>query len=116
MRDRLYTVHEKGRDVRVVSDGFDVFALILPPLWAIWHGAWVTLVAYVGLAAAAFAWWSPLAAPVVELGIALILAFEGGSVRRAELRLRRWRRVGLVEARSAAGAEELYLKGEALAP
>ena len=115
MRDRIYTVHEKGRDLRVVSDGFDFFALVLPPLWAIWHGAWVTLAAYVALAAAAFAW-SPLAAPVVELGIALILAFEGGAVRRAELRLRRWRRAGLVEARSAAGAEELYLKGEALAP
>ena len=115
MEERLYTVHEKGRDVRVVSDGFDIFALILPPLWAVWHGAWATLVAYVALAGAAFAW-SPLAAPVVELGIALVLALEGGTVRRAELRLRGWRRAGLVEARSAAGAEELYLKGEALAP
>ena len=115
MRDRLYTVHEKGQDLRVISDGFDFFALILPPLWAIWHGTWVTLAAYVGLAAAAFAW-SPLAAPVVELGLALILALEGGSVRRAELRLRRWRQAGLVEACSAAGAEELWEKGEAVAP
>ncbi len=115
MRDRLYTVHEKGRELRVVSDGFDPFALLLPPVWAIWHGAWATLAAYAVLAAAAFAW-APVAALVVEFGIALILAFEGASVRRAELGLRRWRRVGVVEARSAAGAEELYLKGEALAP
>ena len=112
MEARLYTVHEKKGDVRVISDGFDLFALILPPVWAIWHGAWVTLAAYLGLVAAS-ALWSPLAPLVVELGLALILALEGATVRRGELRLRRWRRAGLVEARSAAGAEELYLRGEA---
>lgn len=113
MRERLYTVHEKRGEVRVVSDGFDFFALILPPLWAIWHGAWVTLAAYLALVGLAFLW-SPLGPLVVETGLALILAFEGGAVRRAELRLRRWRPAGVVEARSAAGAEELYLKGEVL--
>ena len=113
MRPRLYTVHEKRGDVRVVSDGFDVFALILPPVWAIWHGAWATLAGYLGLVALS-GLWSPVAPLVVELGLALILATEGGAVRRAELGLRRWRRAGLVEARSAEGAEELYLRGEAL--
>ena len=32
---------------------------------------------------------------------------------RAELRLRRWREAGVVEARSPEGAAELYLRGEA---
>ena len=32
--------------------------------------------------------------------------------KRAELRLRRWREAGVVEARSPEGAEELYLRGK----
>ena len=113
MRARLYTLHEKGGEVRVVSDGFDLGAFLVPPIWAIWHGAWVTLVAVIALTGGA-ALWSPLAPPVVSLGLSLILGFEGGAVRRAELRLRRWRPAGMVEARSPAGAEELWFKGEAL--
>ena len=54
-----------------------------------------------------------LAALVVFYGLAVIAGFEGGAVRRAELRLRRWREAGVVEARSPEGAEELYLRGEA---
>lgn len=112
MRTRLYTVHGKGGEIRVVADRFDLLALLLPPVWAIWHGAWATLVAYLALVALAFLW-SPFGPAVAETALALILAFEGGAVRRAELRLRGWREAGVVEARSAAGAEELFLRGEA---
>ncbi|HUF86020.1 MAG TPA: DUF2628 domain-containing protein [Thermohalobaculum sp.] len=112
MRTRPYTVHEKKGEVRVVTDRFDIFALALPPLWAIWHGLWLTLASHAALIGLAFAW-SPIGPIVVEIGVALILGFEGGAVRRAELRLRGWREAGVVEARSAAGAEELFLRGEA---
>ncbi len=110
---RLYTVHHKGSgDIRVVADRFDGFALALPPLWAVWHGLWITLVVQVLLVALA-ALWAPSAALVVFYGLAVIAGFEGGAVRRAELRLRRWREASVVEARSPEGAEELYLRGEA---
>ena len=110
---RLYTVHHKGSgDIRVVADRFDGFALALPPLWAVWHGLWITLAVQVLLVALA-ALWAPSAALVVFYGLAVIAGFEGGAVRRAELRLRRWREAGVVEARSPEGAEELYLRGEA---
>ena len=113
METRLYTVHHKGSgDIRVVADRFDGFALALAPLWAVWHGLWITLAVQVLLVALA-ALWAPSAALVVFYGLAVIAGFEGGAVRRAELRLRRWREAGVVEARSPEGAEELYLRGEA---
>jgi hypothetical protein len=113
METRLYTVHHKGAgDIRVVADRFDWFALALAPLWAVWHALWITLAGQVLLVALA-ALWSPFAAVAVFSGLAAIAGFEGGAVRRAELRLRRWREMGVVEARSPEGAEELYLRGEA---
>lgn len=113
METRLYTVHHKGSgEIRVIADRFDWFAFLLPPLWAVWHGLWITLAVQVLLVALA-ALWAPSAALVVFYGLAVIAGFEGGAVRRAELRLRRWREAGVVEARSPEGAEELYLRGEA---
>ncbi len=113
METRLYTVHHKGSgDIRVIADRFDWLAFLAPPLWAVWHGLWITLVVQVLLVALA-ALWAPSAALVVFYGLAVIAGFEGGAVRRAELRLRRWREAGVVEARSPEGAEELYLRGEA---
>ena len=113
MATRLYTVHHKGSgEIRVIADRFDGFAFLLPPLWAVWHALWITLAVQVLLVTLA-ALWAPSAALVVFYGLAVIAGFEGGAVRRAELRLRRWREAGVVEARSPEGAEELYLRGEA---
>lgn len=114
MEARLFTIHRKG-DARltVVGDGFSVFALILPPVWALWHGAWVTFGAILVLAGLAGAW-HPLAASPVMYGIGLILAFDGSEIRRLELRLRGWREDKVVEARSEEGAEELWLAGQSI--
>ncbi len=110
---RLYTLHHKGSgDIRVIADRFDWFALALAPLWAVWHGLWITLAGQILLLALAVSW-SPAAAAPMLAGLAAIAGTEGGSLRRAELRLRRWREAGVVEARSPEGAEELYLRGEA---
>jgi len=110
----VFTLHGKGaRPVRALADRFDFLALVLPPVWAIWHGLWLTLAAQALLAGLAFLW-SPIAVSPVIYGIALILAFEGAAVTRCELHLRGWRELGLVEARTPEGAEELFLKGEAL--
>ena len=111
---RLYTLHERRGRIEAICDGFDLSAFLLPPIWALWRGAWATFLVQVALIAGASLWGAPGLA-VMGFGIALVLGFEGAAVRRAELRLRGWRRVGLAEARSAAGAEELWLTGEALA-
>ncbi len=113
MATRLYTAHHKGSgETRVIADRFDRFALLLPPLRAVWHGLWTMLAGQV-LPVALAALRSPVAAAAVFTGLAAILGFEGGAVRRAEPRLRRWREAGAVEARSPEGAEEPYLGGEA---
>lgn len=110
---RLYTLHHKGMgDVLAVADQFDLLGLLLPPVWAVWHGLWITLAGEAVLLGLATLW-SPWAALVAGAGIALIVGFEGGAIRRAELALRGWREAGAVEARSPEGAEELFLRGEA---
>ncbi len=113
MRTRIYTLHHRRPDELVaVADRFDLLGLVLPPLWLVWHGLWITLAGYAAAVLAA-ALWSPWAGVATEAGIALIFGFEGGAIRRAELRLRGWREAGVVEARSPEGAEELFLRGEA---
>ena len=55
---------------------------------------------------------SPLGVSPAMYGIALILAFEGGEVRRLEHRFFGWQEVGVVQAASEEGAEELFLGGQ----
>lgn len=112
---RLYTIHQKGRragmdDIRTVSDRFNWLAFLLWPVWLIWNGLW-TMALLIFLLMVTIALVAPHAALPVSWGLAFIFALEGGAFCRAELRLRGWQEVGVVEARSAAGAEELFLAG-----
>ena len=112
METCLYTVHRKGeRGMRVVADRFSILALLLLPGWLIWQRLWIaSLVLVVLLTAAALI--TPLAIWPVLSGAAAACAFEGASIIRAELWLRGWRETAVVEARTAEGAEELYLTGQ----
>ena len=113
MELRLWTVHRKGaQKLDLVPDGFSLFALVLPPLWAIWHGLWLVLLGMVAVAFLA-GLYSPLAVSPVMYGIGAIAAFDGGALRRLELRLRGWREVAVVEAATEEGAEETWLTGGA---
>jgi len=112
METHLYTVHRKGeRGLRVVGDRFSFLALLFLPGWLIWERLWITALGLIALLVIA-ALVTPLAVSPVLYGAGAIAAFEGGSVIRAELRLRGWREVAAVEARTDAGAEELYLTGQ----
>ncbi len=113
MEQSLYTVHyRRGRHLEVIADRFDLFALILPLIWIIWHGLWVTLLLLVG--AMVLSWlYSPFAPMMVMYAIGFLFAFEGGAVRRFELRMRGWQMRGIVEAASPDGAEEQFLNGKA---
>ncbi len=113
METHLYTVHRKGaQGLRVVGDGFSFLALLFLPAWLIWERLWITSLGLVALLVV-LGFVAPFAVTPVLYGFGAICSFEGGSVIRAELRLRRWREVAAVEARSEAGAEELYLCGQA---
>lgn len=108
----VYTIHSRpGRDLKAIPDRFDWFALLLPVIWALWHRLWGVFCAII-LILLAVALISPLGVSPAMYGIALILAFEGGEIRRLEHKFFGWREVGLVQAGSEEGAEELYLNGQ----
>lgn len=113
MQARVWTVHRRLEQTRFVGDGFAIWALIVPPVWALWHGMWLTLVAMIVLMALATAY-NPLAGSPVMYGIGLILALDGSEIRRLELHLRGWREAAAVEARTIEGAEELWIEGRAV--
>lgn len=113
METNLYTVHRKGeRGLRIVGDRFDLLALLAWPVWLAWHGLWITALGTLVVLVAAAAV-TPLALLIVSSAAGLVFALEGASFIRAELGLRGWRETGTVEARSEAGAEELFLSGQA---
>ena len=111
METRLYTLHthRKRTDIRVVGEGS--WLTVIPPLWALLEGYWLTALGMVGLMILALAL-HPLGMPFVYAALACIAYGDGGTLGRLELRLRGWREVGAVEARSPEGAEELFVKGE----
>jgi len=98
--------------VRLVADGFSWFALIVPPIWAIWNGYWITLILFLGLVGIAGGL-NPLAASPMAYALGLILAFDGAEIVRAELSMRGWIESTSVEARTEEGAEELFVTGRA---
>jgi len=112
MKTRLYTIHTRAdrADPRVVGD--IGWSAVIPPLWALLNGLWISLAAMLALLAGV-ALLQPLATGAAYLALVAIATLDGDAVERAELRLLGWREAGAVEAGSAAGAEELYLRGEA---
>lgn len=114
METALYTVHHKqGRELEVISDGFDIFALIAPLIWAIWHGLWIVLALLAGTMALTWLY-SPIAPMLVMYAVGFVFAFESGAVRRFELRIKGWSERGVVQAASPEGAEEQFLNGNAV--
>lgn len=112
MGTHLYSIHRKGeRGMRIVGDRFSFLALLFLPGWLVWERLWIATPVLLTLLGA-LALISPLAAWPALSGAAAICAFEGSSIVRAELRLRGWREAAVVEARTAEGAEELYLTGQ----
>ena len=113
METAIYTILSRGRpnELCAVGDGKHKLG-ILPPVWALWRGLWITFVLMVALLAATAAL-HPLMVSWTWLGLAMLSILEGSAAERLELRLRGWREVGVVEARSPEGAEELFLTGQA---
>ena len=110
----LYTIHARGQGLRVVGDAAGPLAAI-PPLWALWQGLWITLIVMIAVLAGVAAL-KPAAGGAVWLGLIALVWTEGATLTRIELRLRGWREVGVAQADSEEGAEELYLTGRAVHP
>jgi hypothetical protein len=119
----VFTVHEPPlrpadpapdpERVLFVRDGFSFWAFLLAPLWMLWHGMWLVLVAYLVLAGGLLAGLlvvgaSPAAVIVASLLISLLVGLEAGTLRRVTLRRRGWKEVGLVSGNDREVAERRY--------
>jgi hypothetical protein len=113
-----YTVHlppgvsrteaaSTGR-MRLVRDGFSVFALILPLIWLVWNRLWLVLLAWIAVvigieALARVAGEVP--ASIVAVLFALWFAVEARDLQRWTLARRGWQDAGVVVASHADEAE-----------
>jgi hypothetical protein len=98
---------------RFVRDGFSWAALIFAPLWMLWHRLWLALIVYVAidLIIAVVASLSGLAQGAVTIStvlLALLLGFEGATLRRRKLMWWRWRDLGVVVAKNQEEAERRF--------
>lgn len=121
---RTYTVHQKpfwesreGADdaegIVVLKDGFNWFAFLLPPLWALWHRLWWVALALTGLMVAvqggAMAFdLDERAVDVLGLALTFWVGCEANDLRRWSIRRRGWQDLGLVDARSQDEAERRF--------
>lgn len=120
----VFTVHQpaprKTEDVApperyvFVRDGFYFWAFLLGPLWMIWRGLWLVLVAYLAATVAIQALLFALGVSgavkfAVAFLMALLVGFEAGTLRRWSLR-RRWSNVGLVVAPNQEMAERRFFE------
>jgi hypothetical protein len=94
-----------------VRDGFYFWAFLLGPLWMFWHRMWLVLVMFLVASTAIQAGlWALGVSGVVKftvgLLIALLIGFEGGSLRR--FTLRRWIERGIVVGPTREAAESRF--------
>lgn len=127
MAQRFYSVMVKPGappdQALFLRDGFAPGPFVFTLLWALYRRLWFVALliaaAYAGLALAAAALgWSPEAAMVADLVLALLVGFEGRVWQRATLERRGWIEAAVVAAPNLAAAERRYfatMPGAALA-
>jgi hypothetical protein len=96
-----------------VRDGFHVWALLLGPLWLIWHRLWLALIGWIVVIAAVDVGMARLGAGanailLANLLIALLTGFEAASLERWTLSRRNWRPLDIVVADDEEAAERRF--------
>jgi hypothetical protein len=107
----IYSVFERPDELApaVVPEKFSWFAALLPPVYALVHGLWLGLLAYVvALVALGFVrlWIGGEAVAWLYLLFAVLIGFEAAGFRRGKLLARGWTYGGDV----VAGAEDLAMR------
>lgn len=109
---RVYSVHlrrhglEGDRDLKIIEDTFSWWALILGPLWVIWHRAWICAVGLIGLQtliSVASHWvdLNKVSQGAMSVGLAIIVGYIAQDMRRWTLS-----RQGFVETAIVAAPDE----------
>jgi hypothetical protein len=114
----IYTVHipPQGREekARFIREGLNIFALILPFIWLLWHRLWLALLVYIayGLALSVLTrMGAGMIAIVLSFLPALFLFIEGNQLVRNRLYRAGWQFSGVVIAANAREAEICYFTG-----
>ncbi len=111
MEHQLYTVHEYRRTGELDVVGEPTSFAGIPLLWPLYEGLWILLALQLAALIGATLY-SPFALSPMLFGLAVLGFLEGNLLKRLEMRLRGWRRIGWVEANSPEGAEEAWRAGE----
>ena len=91
----IYSVFERPNEIAptVVPEKFSWFAAVLPPVYALFHGLWLGLFAYVAAAVAIVAaslWLGGEAGFWLYVLLAVLIGFEAAGFRRGKLRAKGW--------------------------
>ena len=121
---KIYTVHAPlaagtatglaADRVAFVRDGFHAWAFLGGPFWLLYHRLWLATIGYVVLAIALMTGFALLrmsggsAEFWTFVLLALLLGFEGSSLRRGTLQRRKWRQIDVVVAGSEEEAERRF--------
>jgi Protein of unknown function (DUF2628) len=118
----VYTVHApvishaNGRATdrfAFVRDGFHFWAVLLSPLWLLWHRLWLALIGWIILLLALDVGMASLGASrtaifVANVLVAVLMGFEAASLRRWTLSRRNWRQLDIVVAADEEQAERRF--------
>jgi Protein of unknown function (DUF2628) len=96
-----------------VRDGFHIWAVLLGPVWLIWHRLWLALIGWLAATAAIDFVIARLHAGrgamfFADVLIALLMGFEGASLQRWTMSRRKWRQLDIVVADNEEAAERRF--------
>jgi Protein of unknown function (DUF2628) len=104
----------RGEAALFIRDAFAPLAVIAPVLWLLWHRLWfeAAMLFFVSVMLIGTAAWIglPQLAGIVSILSGLYVALEGGALKIAAARRRGFEHAAIVEAGSAAEAEERYYR------
>jgi hypothetical protein len=118
----VYTVHapvtssaDLGATDRFtfIRDGFHVWALLLGPVWLVWHRLWLAVIGWIVVIAAIVVAMASLgvgrgAIFVAACLVALLMGLEAASLWRWTLSRRNWRQLDIVVADDEEAAERRF--------
>jgi hypothetical protein len=115
MAERLHTLHLPPRAdparTLILADRWRWGAFLFPPLWALWNRHWLAALPILlwGLfGAGLLALGQPEAALAADMALRVGLGFEGAALARLDRRLRGWRELAAIPARSETEAEWIW--------
>lgn len=117
----VYTVHapsapasrEDADTFVFLRDGFHFWAMLLGPLWLLWHRLWLVLLGYLAVSAVLGAILALLGAEagvraLVLLLFAILTGLEAASLRRWSYSRGKWRQIDFVVADDEEAAERRF--------